>query len=387
MKKKSLFLLLLLLLPTAKPYGQMIVTDPPQILASFATFLQSLEQAVSTTSQVSTIYGEAKSMGDNIKKTIALVVEVRGYVTTSVELIEATEALYDITKEVADAYSRFVKSGSYSMADLTSMLDTYSSILSRATYEVKTIKDMVLPSGSGLTNKERFDRLKDAASQVKYLSWLVKDYNKKMEGIGKDEEERKEAAKASAMTMTEAYVIEMKQLPVPVGVKLEMALEKILLKDKQTTEAQAMSNLKAGSTPYFTIFYAICAIIGLIGAYKVYVKVQLGEELIKGVFGWFATSLTLFIAGILVQQIFFTGEVRGEGITLSNLASLLRAFFDTLYLFLYAAAAITGLVGGLHVYSKWNAGEANVPKLVGMWAGVVIFLVAAGVFLQIFFAD
>jgi hypothetical protein len=74
----------------------------------------------------------------------------------------------------------------------------------------------------------------------------------------------------------------------------------------RTSDAAASNDVKGEGMLWLRIYYLICGIIGLIGGYKVYVKVQLGEDLGKSVWLWFAASLFLFVVGILVQNIFFT---------------------------------------------------------------------------------
>ncbi|TCD04001.1 DUF4134 domain-containing protein [Pedobacter psychroterrae] len=60
-------------------------------------------------------------------------------------------------------------------------------------------------------------------------------------------------------------------------------------------------------------------------------------------------------------------------------------YFDTGTDLMYAIGAITGLVGAVKVYSKWNAGEPDTAKVATAWFGSCIFLVVVATVLKSFF--
>ena len=62
-----------------------------------------------------------------------------------------------------------------------------------------------------------------------------------------------------------------------------------------------------------------------------------------------------------------------------------KSYFATGTNLMYAIGAITGLVGAIKVYKKWNDGEHDTGKDASSWFGSCIFLVVVATVLKSFF--
>jgi len=65
--------------------------------------------------------------------------------------------------------------------------------------------------------------------------------------------------------------------------------------------------------------------------------------------------------------------------------SQVRSYFEPGTNLMYAIGAVLGLVGGVKVFQKWNAGDPDTGKVAAAWFGSCIFLVVVATVLQSFF--
>lgn len=70
---------------------------------------------------------------------------------------------------------------------------------------------------------------------------------------------------------------------------------------------------------------------------------------------------------------------------LSNASGAVAKYFDAGCTLMYAVGAVTGLIGAVKVYQKWNQGDHEVGKLAAAWFGSCIFLVVVATILEGFF--
>ncbi len=62
-----------------------------------------------------------------------------------------------------------------------------------------------------------------------------------------------------------------------------------------------------------------------------------------------------------------------------------RSYFEPGTNLMYAVGAILGLIGGVKVYQKWNAGDQDTGKVAAAWFGSCVFLVVVATVIQSFF--
>lgn len=62
-----------------------------------------------------------------------------------------------------------------------------------------------------------------------------------------------------------------------------------------------------------------------------------------------------------------------------------RGYFKSGTNLMYAIGALTGLIGAVKVYQKWNGGDQDTSKVAAAWFGSCIFLVVVATIIQSFF--
>jgi predicted transporter len=85
----------------------------------------------------------------------------------------------------------------------------------------------------------------------------------------------------------------------------------------------------------------------------------------------------LFLASVALAQDGNAG--------INEATTQVKSYFATGTNLMYAIGAITGLVGAIKVYKKWNDGEHDTGKVASSWFGSCIFLVVVATVLKSFF--
>jgi uncharacterized protein DUF4134 len=70
---------------------------------------------------------------------------------------------------------------------------------------------------------------------------------------------------------------------------------------------------------------------------------------------------------------------------ISSATSQVTGYFATGCNLMYAIGAVSGLIGAVKVYQKWNQGEHDTGKVAAAWFGSCIFLVVVATILKSFF--
>lgn len=70
---------------------------------------------------------------------------------------------------------------------------------------------------------------------------------------------------------------------------------------------------------------------------------------------------------------------------ISEATNKVKGYFSTGTDLMYAIGAVSGLIGAIKVYQKWNGGEHDTGKVAAAWFGSCVFLVVVATVLQSFF--
>lgn len=70
---------------------------------------------------------------------------------------------------------------------------------------------------------------------------------------------------------------------------------------------------------------------------------------------------------------------------ITSATTQVTSYFATGCNLMYAIGAVSGLIGAVKVYQKWNQGDHEVGKLAAAWFGSCIFLVVVATILKAFF--
>lgn len=70
---------------------------------------------------------------------------------------------------------------------------------------------------------------------------------------------------------------------------------------------------------------------------------------------------------------------------INSATTQVKSYFDTGCNLMYAIGAVTGIIGAIKVYQKWNHGDHDTGKVAAAWFGSCVFLVVVATVLKSFF--
>lgn len=94
--------------------------------------------------------------------------------------------------------------------------------------------------------------------------------------------------------------------------------------------------------------------------------------------------VTLFLI-LLMLLLTVTLYAQDGNAGINEATTKVKSYFQTGTNLMYAIGAVSGLVGAIKVYQKWNAGEHDTGKVAAAWFGSCVFLVVVATVLQSFF--
>ena len=92
----------------------------------------------------------------------------------------------------------------------------------------------------------------------------------------------------------------------------------------------------------------------------------------------------LFLAAFVMTAA--SSYAQGNGLAgIPEATNMVTSYFDPATKLIYAIGAVTGLIGGIKVYSKFSSGDPDTSKTAASWFGACIFLIVAATILRSFF--
>ncbi len=97
---------------------------------------------------------------------------------------------------------------------------------------------------------------------------------------------------------------------------------------------------------------------------------------------WATTAIMSFILTATATVTY----AQGDGLAgISQATAMVTSYFEPISQLMYAVGAVMGLIGGLKVYSKMQAGDPDTSKVAAAWGFACVFLVIMATVLQAFF--
>jgi len=93
--------------------------------------------------------------------------------------------------------------------------------------------------------------------------------------------------------------------------------------------------------------------------------------------------ITALVCCLLLFSISVWAQDGNAGI--AEATNKVRSYFQSGTNLMYAIGSITGLIGAIKVFNKWNNGEPDTGKVAAAWFGSCVFLVVVATVLQSFF--
>ncbi|TKK64716.1 DUF4134 domain-containing protein [Ilyomonas limi] len=91
-----------------------------------------------------------------------------------------------------------------------------------------------------------------------------------------------------------------------------------------------------------------------------------------------AIMVTVFASNLLAQTADGNAGIQ-------EATDMVVSYFDTGCNLMYAIGAVSGIIGAVKVYQKWNQGDHDTGKVAAAWFGSCIFLVIVATVLKSFF--
>ena len=102
----------------------------------------------------------------------------------------------------------------------------------------------------------------------------------------------------------------------------------------------------------------------------------------KKVFNHLAKASLVSLGVLLIVYSLFAQD-GNDGI--EEATDMVTGYFDSGADLMYAVGALVGLIGGVKVYQKWNAGDHDTGKTAAAWFGSCVFLVVVTTVIRSFF--
>lgn len=317
---KKITLLLTLVSLSWQGFSQIPVTDAAHITTTTTGFMNSLMEAVKQTGETLKILENGKRQFETLNAIKKNVEEVNRYVRDLMEVKEAAEQLYRMTEAIQADYKAINSSGKFSVAEARDVLDSYTSYLTQATRSVKMITEYISKDEYGVA-KWMFNDAERRQAVIEEWARLA-EFEAAVKALGSDMRKRLQARKdveileeKGLLSPVESYHINMMPATeLTPGMELKLLLKDLLDESnvETMTESQATAEVNKQSTTYVRIFYAISALMGLLGGLRVYQKVQLNggvsemqDSLPKSIWLWFSAAILLLAAAVFTQEFFY----------------------------------------------------------------------------------
>ena len=93
----------------------------------------------------------------------------------------------------------------------------------------------------------------------------------------------------------------------------------------------------------------------------------------------------LLAACLLATQLKAFCQTADGNAGINSATTQVKSYFDTGCNLMYAIGAVTGIIGAIKVYQKWNHGDHDTGKVAAAWFGSCVFLVVVATVLKSFF--
>jgi len=96
-------------------------------------------------------------------------------------------------------------------------------------------------------------------------------------------------------------------------------------------------------------------------------------------------SLATIASIVVMLLITVTLYAQDGNAGINEATNKVKGYFQTGTNLMYAIGAVSGLVGAIKVYQKWNQGDHDTGKMASAWFGSCVFLVIVATVLESFF--
>jgi hypothetical protein len=271
-----------------------IFNDPLHMASNLMEFIESIDASIQSVEGVERVWNAGKQTTEHLKALKETVIAINRMLFDMQEVEFAIRDLIEMEKMFVETTKLLINAHNIATHEEAIMtLNAFTATVTRATRNLVTITDYLSEDKWKMTDEERKRSIFEKREEI------AKDKAKMEEAMEVVEEVVElcllqdqlidnycnETMSGSAMSMADLYaLITARQEKERSGMEelfvtgSEFLGSKNSNKKKKESATAATSKVVGTAQDFFTLYYCICGIIGLIGAYKVYSKVQYGED-------------------------------------------------------------------------------------------------------------
>jgi hypothetical protein len=288
--------------------GQAPVTDVGNTAATVAGFAESLQEAVRSTTTLAEELSVLKKNAETVAYMKDAIGTVSKYLYNMREIVDATEMLIEVTKTTAEVYKEAYSSGAFSLAEVTRLSDIMTSNLSSAVSYTNRMRKVLDPDQWKMNDAERMKEIDASKSAVQQIRDNVLGIGDNMRKKTKERKTKDLLLEKGMISAGEAILSAVSSQISISEVTLGMELNAFIASSTAIPRVEDFDTARsaaAKTTPLFSkmkgLFYVLTAIVALIGALRVYRKIQLGEDIGKSIAIWGFSVLMVFILVQIVE--------------------------------------------------------------------------------------
>lgn len=324
---KRILPFLIIILCGGSVRGQAVVHDPIHMGSNVVAFGKELQESMQQTQQFFQLIGITQKTWQSIEKLENSIHKVSNYVLMMQEIEDCAEMSAYTIKYISNSV-KYVSSGVLQPYEVQSMLRIYTDNLRQVNNCIRDVMQLTADfatTGVDYTTKERRDgiaenkaklsetqaRLQEARlrlmEEVSFRQSLMADLRSKdiervfsalpripVSAIPMDPEDK-------LLIISKYDLTDMRYEDMDWTVKEEDLRPKIT---KTVSESSVKTRYEKITNPGSKFFYAVSALIGILGIIRLYTRWNTGEDIAKTAFIWMGTTLFLFIIGYIIP-IFF----------------------------------------------------------------------------------
>jgi len=306
-KIKKVFLSLMLCVLVISPMrlqSQMVVNDPIHTASNLVQFLQALQNAIDQTGKLTNLISGSKETIESVKKITDLVETINSYLNE-----------FNAVVGLGYAYANVVSSAKYGVDMVTKHRREVD--IQFATNMISAYTNVVLAASSALSESSRYMSSRFKGSDDERLR-KIEEGKRALDSMRNNVDDlfsifANEVMERRMRELTMMNLLRIHRLsPVQAFVMSEdyetyLASQSILNLQKHITDNLPSPKLvrapRVDFNNYVNLFFALSAIVLLFGAYKVFERVMLGEDIIKPIALWGLATIFMFLIGVAANHI------------------------------------------------------------------------------------
>jgi len=290
--------------------GQLIVNDPIHTGSNLIQFLQALSESIVQTARLTEVFNVGIETVEAVQRITHLVEDVNSILTSyrQVEgLVLAYADILEISRMGVEHISR--NRNQVDLPFATDVLNHYTRLIAHSTRVFSETSTMLTPLFRG-SDAERMMKIEQGRHTLDSLRNISLDLfglfiehqrrNRELEALSRGLMEAHGLSSAQAITIAFDSDLHSGALAV-----LAMQEEFFQQLSSQRPVRPRTITFREHIGDYLNLYFGISAIVLLFGAYKVFERVMLGEDLLKSLSIWAIAAVVLVLIGIIVNSISF----------------------------------------------------------------------------------